>query len=188
MDKKRKPNRLKEHNYNLQGYYYITICTKNRLDFFGKISNNIMHLSQIGKIANKFWDEIPEHFKYVELDEFIIMPDHIHGIIILKDSTRNKDVGTADLRSFSWRSSSGCSNQKDLYSNRSKMVVSKVIHGFKSSVTRVIRKQFDNSNFEWQKSYYDHVIRNGMDLNRIREYIINNPVNWEIDKTLDVED
>ncbi len=183
MDKKRKPNRLKDYDYNHHGYYYLTICTKNRSEIFGEISNNIMHLSQIGKITNKFWVEIPEHFKYIELDEFIIMPNHIHGVIII-----NNDVGNADLRFSKWHSSKKYFNQKILNSDRSKMIVSKIIHGFKSSVTREIRRQINNSNFEWQKSYYDHIIRNEKDLNRIRGYIINNPCNWETDKKKNMED
>jgi putative transposase len=81
--KNRKPNRLNSHDYNYSGYYYITIDTKNNECFFGKINNDKMNLSNEGKIANQCWLEIPSHFPRIELDEFIIMPNHIHGIIIL---------------------------------------------------------------------------------------------------------
>ena len=173
MNKKRKPNRLKGYDYNQQGYYYITICTKNRLNPFGEIINNIMHLSQTGEIENKFWIAIPEHFKNIELDEFIIMPNHIHGIIIVNNGdVGNNGVGHPNhpIRAIS----------VDNY-DRTKMIVSKIIHGFKSSATREIRRQLNDFNFSWQKSYYDHIIRDENDLNRIREYISNNPTNWETD-------
>lgn len=176
----RKPNRLKGYDYNRQGYYYITICTKNQLNFFGEISDNIMHLSQTGEIANRFWIAIPEHFINIELDEFVIMPNHIHGIIIVNNDAGNNDVGNADLRFLHTDDHPIHTSSVDDY-DRTKMVVSKIIHGFKSSVTREIRRQLNDFNFAWQKSYYDHIIHDEDDLNRIREYISNNPSKWETD-------
>lgn len=173
MNIKRRPNRLKSYDYNQQGYYYLTICTKNRMDFFGEISNGIMHPSKMGLIADEYWNAITIYFNSIELDEYIIMPDHIHGIIKIIDKY-DIDVGNADLRS-----SQRNSNSQKLDSNRTKMLVSKIIHGFKSSVTREIHRQFDNTIFGWQKSFYDNIIRNEKELRRIREYIIKNPSKWE---------
>ncbi len=189
--KERRPNRLKGYDYNQQGYYYITICTKNQLNLFGEILNNIMHLSQTGEIANRFWIAIPEHFKNIELDEFIIMPNHIHGIIFVNNGDAgdngvgnaimgNNGVGNADLRSPHSDDHLIHTVSVDDY-DRTKMVVSKIIHGFKSSVTREIRRQLNDFNFAWQKSYYDYIIHDEDDLNRIREYIYNNPANWDTD-------
>jgi len=183
MSKKRKLNRLRKFDYNQQGYYYLTICTKNRAKFFAEVSDNNIALSRIGKIANKFWIAIPEHFQNIELDEYIIMPEHIHGIIIV-----NNDAGNADLPSFKYVSPQCSPNPKGNDSNRSKMLISKIIHGFKSSATREIRKQFPDCDFEWQKSYYDHIIRDSNDLDRIREYITDNPRNWKTDMIEDVGD
>lgn len=75
--------RLQTHDYSSNGYYFLTICTKNRENYFGEIVNNKMQLSKIGKTAKKFWREIPKHFPFVKLDEFVVMPNHVHGIIII---------------------------------------------------------------------------------------------------------
>lgn len=173
MNTERKPNRLKNHDYNQQGYYYLTICTSGRLKYFGKISNGVMHFSKMGMIANECWKLISDHFNNIELDNYVIMPNHIHGIINIIDAWDN-DVENADLRSNARKT-----NPPKLDSNRTNMLVSKIVHGFKSSVTRKIRRQFENPKFEWQKSYYDHIIRNEHDLERIREYIIDNPFKWK---------
>lgn len=85
MDKfpKRKSIRLKEYDYSAIGYYYVTICTRTREELFGHIENNCMILNGIGKIVKNTWLEIPNHFSNVKLDEYIVMPNHIHGIIII---------------------------------------------------------------------------------------------------------
>lgn len=94
--------RLKNWDYSWNGHYFITICTKDRQTFFGNIENGIMILNDIGKIAEKFWLEIPEHFDNVILDEFVIMPDHVHGILIIDnqsaDTRQDKSDTTADTR------------------------------------------------------------------------------------------
>ena len=96
MDKfpTRKPNRLKAYDYSTAGYYYVTICTYNRKESFGYIENNRIVLNEYGKITEKTWKEIPNHYPNVELDEFIVMPNHIHGIIIIK----NPAVGDGHAR------------------------------------------------------------------------------------------
>ena len=75
--------RLQSWDYSNNGAYFITICTQNRNHFFGKIQNQEMHLSEIGKLAEKYWLEIPEHFPFVELGNFVVMPNHFHGILII---------------------------------------------------------------------------------------------------------
>ena len=127
-----------------------------------------MRLNGIGQIVTDSWRGIPEHFRDTTLDEFVVMPNHIHGIVIF---ARN-----ADLRSLP----QDCTPPQN--TDRSKMYLSKVVHGFKSSVTRMVRKQWNNHRFGWQKSFYDHVIRNNEDLHRVRTYIQNNPLNWELDE------
>ncbi len=147
--------------------YFVTICTKNLGNVFGEIVNGRMILNNIGKIANEFWTEIPVHFSNIDLDECVVMPDHIHGIIEIKN---NPNVGTAHVRSDN--------------KNRTKMLLSRAIHGFKSSVTRKIlyptqeRIYAFPTKFAWQKSFYDHIVRNEIELNKIREYIFKNPQNW----------
>ena len=92
--KNRKPNRLKHYDYSENGYYFVTICTYNRECFFGEIVEGEMVKNEIGELANKFWLDIPVHFRGVELDEYVIMPNHIHGIILINN------VGNAYMRSL----------------------------------------------------------------------------------------
>ena len=83
MYRERKNIRLKDRDYSSEGTYFITICCRERKSYFGKIENKQMNLSDIGSIASKYWIEIPQHFRHVRLDEFAIMPNHLHGILIL---------------------------------------------------------------------------------------------------------
>ena len=166
-NRNRKPNRLQNYDYSETGYYLVTICTQNKVNYFGEVEKARIQLNDIGQIATDCWQGIPEHFHDTALDEFIVMPNHIHGIIIF--------VGNADLRSKPPYCPRG-------QTDRSKMYLSKIIHGFKSSVTRMVRKRWRNHRFGWQKSFYDHVIRNDKDLHRVRAYIQNNPLNWQLDK------
>jgi len=87
-------------DYSLHGKYFVTICTKNKIKWFGTIINNEMQLSDIGSIASNCWCEIPEHFPFITLDEFIIMPDHMHGIIIINKSAKNPVVGSLHATSL----------------------------------------------------------------------------------------
>jgi REP element-mobilizing transposase RayT len=169
----RKKLRLAVRDYNQPGYYFITICTQDRRDYFGEIINNEMILSDIGKIVKQCWVDISDHFIDTRLDDYIIMPNHLHGVIeIVGDVIWRKqenyvidDVGVANLRPL---------HQSN---DRSKMLLSKIIHGFKSSVTRFVNDLFPDNNFKWQRSYYDHIIRNEQSLLGIRKYIIDNPLN-----------
>ena len=106
--KERKLNRLKDYDYSQNGYYFVTICTKNREAWFGKIESDKMILNMFGEITKNFWVEIPKHFKNVSLDEFIVMPNHIHGIVII--------VGNAYMRSLQ---------------DRTKMLLSRIIQQYK---------------------------------------------------------
>ena len=153
----RKINRWKNHNYSRSGYYYVTICTRNHINYFGEINNNSVRLNEYGNITKCTWKEIPIHFSNIELDEFIVMPNHIHGIIHI--------VGDADLRPLQ-------------NNDRSKNILSLVIHGFKLSASRRINNANKIKFSVWQRSFYDHIIRTEVSLNKIRNYIKKNPTNW----------
>ena len=157
--KLRKRLRLKEFDYSTAGYYFVTICTKDKKHWFGRVENEDMKLSSIGKIAKECWKEIPQHFKNVELGVYIIMPNHIHGILVVRSGI----VRDAHVRPV-----------------RDKMLISKAIHGFKSSTTRIVRKEI-NKTFSWHRSFYDRVIRSEHELNNIRRYMTNNVLKWEMD-------
>ena len=180
-NRQRKTNRLQRYDYSQTGWYFITICTRNRVEYFGIIEKEEMILNENGNLVKQLWMGIPKHFSNVKLDEYIVMPNHLHGIIVIDNEFpvwNAGNVGNCKERRSAFPTTM-CSLQND---DRSKMLVSKIIHGFKSSVTRQIRKQYNNYSFAWQKSFYDHIIRNERSLQNIREYIQNNPLKWAIDK------
>jgi putative transposase len=180
----RKLSRLKDYDYSQNGYYFVTICTKNREIFFGKIKNGKMILNEYGEMAEKCWLEIPDHFLNCFIDEFVIMPNHIHGILIIENNEivgNNGIVGDNGIignRGIVVGNNDRCSLRR----NRNMQLLPKIISQFKSSVTREIRKQFENFEFQWQKSFHDHIIRDEKSLNNIRQYIIDNPLRWDMDE------
>ncbi|MGH7801433.1 MAG: transposase [Thermodesulfobacteriota bacterium] len=164
--KERKLNRLKDYDYSQNGYYFVTICTKNREAWFGKIESGKMILNQYGEIVERHWKEMPNYYKNVEIDEFIIMPNHIHGIIIINRNYNDGIVGTEH-----------CS----VPTEKNHGLLSNIVKSFKNAVTKRVHDQFQDYGFKWQRSFYDHIIRDEIPLNKIREYITNNPLKWESD-------
>ena len=146
----RKKLRLQGFDYGNQWHYFVTICTKGRIDYFWEIYEGKVILNDFWIIVQNCWEDILVHYQGTYLDEFIIMPNHIHGIII---------VGNEYFRS-------------DL---------SNIVKGFKIWVTKEIRKNFWDYEFAWQKSFFDVIIRNDEQLQKTREYIVNNPSKWDED-------
>ncbi|MBN8574243.1 MAG: transposase [Candidatus Kapabacteria bacterium] len=180
-------------DYGNEGAYFITICTKNREHFFGEIINGIMHLSHLGVLADVFWHEIPHHSPNVKLGAFVVMPNHIHGILILNGNvgTLNGNVGTlhaTSLRQQQQRPSSLSQppnpetitkNQQMANISPQSGTVSAIIRAYKSAVTKhANRLGIENG---WQPRFHDHIIRNDIEYQRIHNYIVNNPLKWEKD-------
>jgi len=165
----RKSLRLKDYDYSQGGGYFVTICTHNRECVLGELINKELILSLIGDKAKEFWQEIPKHFKNVQLDVFAVMPNHIHGIIVIRDET-NKNVGVQNFEPLQ---------------NKFQHIIPKslgsIIRTYKSVLTSWCKNN-SFANFKWQRNYYEHVIRNEKELKRIREYIQNNPLKWELDR------
>ncbi len=234
--------RLPSWDYAANGYYFITICTQNRECWFGSISEGKMKLSAIGGVAQKCWQDIPKHFPFVQLDAFVIMPNHIHGIIIinkpdenvsnvetqyiasLHDRHSHSPNDTQDIASLRDRHSHMSNNTQNvahpqkhhepasndtqnvaslrkrhdgIVSNETQNIASlrnepknkfgpqsqnlaSIVRGFKIGVTKFARTE--NIPFAWQPRFYDHIVRDEKDLNRIRPYILNNPAKWQDDK------
>jgi len=164
--------RLSSWDYSNSGYYFVTICTKNKKCILGKIIEEKVTLSKIGKVVKACWLQIPIHFNNVKLDEFIIMPNHIHGIIIINKPDNVETRYIASLREDNITKKFGPLEPNSLQT---------IIHSFKSAVTRWCRKN-GYRNFAWQSRFYDHIIRNETTLMKIQEYILNNPLKWELDK------
>lgn len=167
--KSRKLLRLQGFDYGSNGGYFITINTKHREQFFGKIKNGIMELSEIGCIAWKCWYEIPKYYPFVILDEFVAMPDHVHAVLLINKQRPKNFVAPH-------RQNTNISNK---FGPQSKNLAA-IIRGFKIGVTKNARET--KPDFEWQTRFHDHIIRNEDELNRIRQYIKDNPKNWGKDK------
>ncbi len=156
-------------DYGQNGYYFVTICTDNRERYFGQIINNEMSFAKMGLVAQKYWKEIPEHYPFVNLDMFIIMPNHIHGIIIIE-----KSVATQNFASLQHDNYEG-----NKFGPQSKNLAA-IIRGYKAAVKKY--STINNIAFPWQPRFYDHIIRNERELFNIRKYIICNPYKWKDDK------
>ncbi len=161
------------YDYSQPGWYFVTICVKNWKCIFGKIDIGEMILNEYGNIVKDTWYDLPNHNFNVELDEFIIMPNHIHGIIVLNYNINNKNnvVGTG---------SEPVPTNTSI--NKKHHGLSEIIRQFKTfSSKRINHKRKTIGKPLWQRSFYDHIIRNEKSLNNIREYIRINPLKWEID-------
>lgn len=191
-------------DYANAGAYFITICTRHRIHYFGEISNGTMQLSHVGILADVFWYEIPQHSKNVELGAFVVMPNHIHGILILygngcanrnevhnvgnDDNNNNNNVETGHALSLPNALSikkptptePPTNNFHPRFRNPGKNTVSSIIGGYKSAVTKHANRL--NLEFGWQTRFHDHIIRNENEYIRIHDYILNNPINWNQDQ------
>jgi putative transposase len=168
--------RLSSWDYRSNAAYFITICTLNREHYFGEITRRSMQLSEIGKKAKDNWLDIPNHFSFVMLDAFVIMPNHLHGIIVI-----DKPVAET-LHATSLQPSESPSIKNKIMADISPKPgsLSTIIRSFKSSVTKWCNQ--NKIQFGWQSRFHDHITRNNNEFRRIQNYIINNPVNWKEDK------
>lgn len=162
--------RLQNWDYGRNAPYFVTICTKDRKSHLGNIVDKNMHLSQTGKLVHQLWRKIPDHFLFVLLDAFVVMPNHVHGIIVINKT----DDGDRDAIN---RVSTG-----GVTGNRNPMMhenLSRIIRWYKGRVSFELRKI--NPKFTWQPRFHDHIIRNRKSFETIQAYIINNPAKWHED-------
>ncbi|MBE6339351.1 MAG: transposase [Bacteroidales bacterium] len=182
--------RLQNWDYGWEAIYFVTICTKDRIHYFGEIDNGEMKLSPIGAIADVLWYELRNHFDNIELDAFVVMPNHIHGIIAINNGD-NGDVPTTPFAPTTPCEStvSSCAQQmpqphktigQKRFQHQGSKTLSSIVGAYKSAVSRhAHRLGYD---FSWQSRFYDNIVRNNDALNRIEKYIHNNPNNWKEDK------
>lgn len=177
--------RLKDWDYGRNADYFITICTRNKEHFFGSISNGDMYLNKSGKIAERYWTEIPNQFPFVEPGNFIVMPNHIHGILMINKNIDGMVVATDGLGrdAINRVSTDGTTNTPGgITGNKNPMFhdnISRIIRWYKGRCTFDIHKI--NPDFEWQSRFHDHIIRDYDSFDRIQDYIFNNPRNWQDD-------
>jgi REP element-mobilizing transposase RayT len=185
--------RLPYWDYGQNAAYFITICTKNREHYFGEIITNrdamhcvstIMQLSEIGKIVKNEWIKTPElrPDMNLKLGEFVVMPNHFHGIIIISENPYNVQQCRDAMHCVSTAAhcvSATNTQSQNQFGPQSKNLAS-IIRGFKIGVTKHAR--IINPHFTWQSRYYDHIIRDEKSYNQISAYIIDNPHKWQDDK------
>ena len=176
--------RYQGYDYSLSGKYFVTICTKNKIPYFGNIEDGKLKLSDIGIIARNLWIEISDHFQNIELDEFIIMPDHIHGIISIKTNSDGIIVETRHVTNVETRHVTNVETRHASFlqpGNEKTRISPKpgslgaIVGSYKSAVSKIVHR-FDPG-FKWQSRYYDHIIRSNSELSRIRKYIRENGKN-----------
>jgi REP-associated tyrosine transposase len=171
--RQRRSIRLKEYDYSQEGAYFVTICTHKKMSIFEN--------EHISAIVEKCWLDIPVHFPAVQLDEWVIMPNHMHGIIIINDKCKATKYYTNSV--YNVRRGDPMGRPYIRPPGPAPDSVGTIIGQFKSVVTKRINKLLGMPGARvWQRNYYEHVIRNEDDLNDIRQYILDNPVKWDIDE------
>jgi len=174
----RKSIRLRGYDYAQEGLDFITICCQNKEHLFGEILNGEMILNECGEIAQKCWQEIPEHFPNVELHDFVIMPNHVHGIIEIKF----KSIIPISISTEPTVASVRANDYSPVRTPRSpSKTIGSIVRGFKIGVTKWMRQNTDVYHV-WQRNYFDNIIRNEQSYQRISQYIQNNPKNWKEDR------
>jgi REP element-mobilizing transposase RayT len=196
----RRSIRLKGYDYSRAGAYFVTICVHQRECLLGNIVNGEMQLSRFGKIVSYAWQDLPKHYPHVILDEFCIMPNHVHFIVVLDDDDGrdgSSRLSQVSLPANSRDGSRGLS-QTSLLTNTllsktplpaqethpyRRHPLSEAIRAFKSfSAKRINDLQKTTGSPFWQKNYYEHIIRNDREWNAIAWYIFNNPLHWQLDR------
>lgn len=164
-------SRLKHWDYSSTGYYFVTICVKNRICCLSEIINDTIKLSNLGQITKQCWFEIPNHYPFTTLDEFTIMPNHVHGIIIINNPHLRRD-GACPVSTDSHA-------YHKLPESTAYHTLGNIIGSFKSAASTQIHTQ--SPAFQWQPRYHDHIIRDNRELDHIRQYIHDNHLKWNDD-------
>ncbi|HXF49220.1 MAG TPA: transposase [Verrucomicrobiae bacterium] len=181
----RKSIRLPEYDYSGEGAYFVTICTQNRECLFGNIRNGKMELSAIGRVVRDCWKEIPKHFDHARVKDFVVMPNHLHGIVVLEKRVEyiqplqkqmgNQIVGVQYIEPAFQKGTARYQYQKVAPNS-----VGSIVRSYKAAVSRICRENLLHSPI-WQRNYYEHIVRSGQELYKIREYIRANPLMWKTD-------
>ena len=176
----RRSIRLKGYDYSRPGAYFVTMCVQDWEWKFGRVVDGRVFLSREGEIASRCWAEIPQHFGNAVLDEYVIMPNHMHGIIVLKSKEEERtSVGVEYIQPRHNNLETQIERQ-----NRFQHVIpnsiSSILRSYKAAVTKLCRES-GMIDFKWQRNYYEHIVRNHKALYAIRAYIRNNPAKWTIE-------
>jgi REP element-mobilizing transposase RayT len=160
----RRSIRIQGFDYGSPGAYFLTICARDLLPIFGNIVDERVNLTDIGRIVQNAWEAIPDHFPHVDLDAYVVMPNHIHGILYIDRRLRRYDDSDRAFGDVPLGS------------------IPIVVRTFKAAVTREVNRLGGFKGSVWQRNYYEHVIRNEQSLNKLQEYIMDNPLKWNLDE------
>ena len=178
-DRHRRSLRLKDYDYAQAGAYFVTICTQDRACLFGAIVDGAMQLSDAGSTVEQCWSQIPEHFRDVVLDEFVVMPNHVHGILVINPAV----PAVPAVPVVPVVPAVGATHASPLRNGPRPGSLGAIVGSFKSAVTRRINQTCHSLGATvWQRNYYEHIIRDEASLHGIREYIANNPLQWALDR------
>ncbi len=174
----RRSVRIPEYDYSQAGYYFVTVCTYQHECWLGEIVNQKMQLNTFGELVRKEWLRTQDIRSNVKLDCFVIMPNHLHGIVVIEDnSVRNAGRGTLQ------RAPTKKPPASEQFGNPTSNSIPTIIRLFKSTTTKQINSIRETPGYSfWQRNYYEHVIRNESELKRVREYIEANPARWDDDQ------
>jgi REP element-mobilizing transposase RayT len=166
---------MRTHDYATAGVYFVTICTHGKRCILGRIIDDRAVLSRIGVIAHECWRAISEHSTGVDLDAYVVMPNHIHGLIVLPRAPRARHaVPLQDNSVLAPARSFGSPQSRELPT---------VVRSFKSACTRRVNQMQGTAGEPlWQRGYHEHVVRGSDDLEQLRRYIAENPLNWALDR------
>jgi REP element-mobilizing transposase RayT len=179
----RRSIRLKGYDYAQAGAYFVTIVAQGRACLFGEVADGIMRANDAGRMVHREWLALPARFTVIRLDAFVVMPNHCHGIIISGPSVGATLVVAPDPDVVAPESRAGTSPAPT-----SRRTLGDIVGAFKSITTHAYIQGLKQSGWPpfsgrlWQRNYFEHTIRDGVSLGRIREYIINNPIPWELDR------
>lgn len=175
----RRSIRLKGYDYSQAGAYFITICVQNRLHLFGNIEDGVMNLNPAGQMVERWWQEVPHKFPTLEIDEYVVMPNHFHAIIVIDDQSGGSHQAGGHIGPPLPRPPDG---------NRPNFTVGTIMQWFKTMTTNEYIRHVKQDRWTpfpgklWQRDYFEHIVRNQESLNRIRAYIASNPATWDQDR------
>ena len=170
----RRSIRLKGYDYAQDGAYFVTVVTRDRLCLFGDVIEEKMHVNRAGSMILKVWEELPKRFPTIGLDAFVVMPNHVHGILVVRNRVGVPLVGT--LRDGDRATTRVAPTLGEIVGAYKSITTVRYTQGVKAGMWNPFRERL------WQRNYYEHVVRNESELNRAREYIAGNPALWERDR------